>query len=337
MVLVRVVVLNWNGRRWLEPCLSALKAQTYREFEVVVVDNASSDGSANVVRARFPEYEVLELPANVGYAAGNNAGAKGAAAKYLVFLNNDTEAAPDWLAALVDAAERNPHAGLVSSHIVFMNPTGIVDSAGDGYLRCGGGFKRGHGQAAGGRHGVEEVFGACGAGFLIHRSLFELMGGFDEDFFMVYEDVDLSYRARLSGAQTVVAFDAIVRHAGSASLGRTSSVAVYYGQRNLEWTWIKNSPRRLLLRSIPSHLFYDLAGFIAYTRAGHAGAWLRGKAAALAALPAVLEKRGKIQRASTVDPESLWALMEPDWIGVKRREKTFAFRRDPIPQRLDKA
>lgn len=326
--MVRVIVLNWNGRRWLEPCLHALDAQTFRDFEVVVVDNASSDGSVDVVRGRFPEYKIVQLPVNAGFAAGNNAGAKGATARYLAFLNNDTEPGPEWLAALVDAAERDPSVGLVSSHIVFMNPPGVVDSAGDGYLRCGGGYKRGHGQPASGKRGVEEVFGACGAGFLIHRSLFELIGGFDEDFFMVYEDVDLSYRARLAGAKAVCAFDAVVRHAGSASIGRTSSAAVYYGQRNLEWTWIKNSPRRLLLRSLASHVLYDLAGLVAYARAGQIGAWIRGKAAALAGLPSVLEKRRKIQSTSTLDPESLWTRMESDWIGIKRREKAFAFRHD---------
>jgi GT2 family glycosyltransferase len=326
--VVRVIVLNWNGRRWLEPCLNALNAQTFRDFEVVVVDNASNDGSADLVRDRFPECKLLQLSSNGGYAAGNNAGAKGATATYLAFLNNDTEPDPGWLAALVDAAERDRAVGLVSSHIVFMNPAGIVDSAGDGYLRCGGAFKRAHGQPVTARQGVEEVFGACGAGFLIHRSLFELLGGFDEDFFMVYEDVDLSYRARLAGARVVCAFDAMVRHAGSASLGRASSTAVYHGQRNLEWTWIKNSPSRLLLRSLVSHVLYDVAGLIGYARAGQLGAWIRGKAAAVAGLSAALEKRRKIQRGSTLDPESLWARMEPDWIGIKRREKAFALRRD---------
>jgi len=326
-----VIVLNWNGRQWLEPCLSALRAQTFRDFEVIVVDNASTDGSAEFVRQRFSDYKVLQLTANLGFAAGNNAGAKGASAKYLAFLNNDTEPEPGWLAALVDAAERDSSVGVVSSHIVFMNPSGIVDSAGDGYLRCGGGFKHGHGQPVSGKRGVEEVFSACGAGFLIHRPLFELIGGFDEEFFMVYEDVDLSYRARLAGARVVCSFDAVVRHAGSASLGRASSAAVYYGQRNLEWAWIKNSPRRLLWRSLLSHVLYDLAGLIAYTRAGQPGAWLRGKGAALAGLGSILRKRRKIQSVTTVDPESLWKLMEPDWIGIKRREKAFAFRRDLDP------
>ena len=325
--MVRVIVLNWNGRRWLDPCLDALRRQTFRQFDVLVVDNGSSDGSVDLVRELFPECQILALAGNVGFAAGNNAGAAGAETKYLAFLNNDTEAKPGWLGALVDAAEGDSSVGLVSSRLVFMERPDLVDSSGDGYLRCGGGFKHQHGQPAGETRGVREVFGACGAAFLIRRDLFERLGGFDPGFFMVYEDVDLSYRARLVGARCICALDAVVHHAGSASLGRMSSAAVFYGQRNLEWTWIKNSPRRLLLRSLPSHVLYDVAGLAGYARAGQLGAWVRAKAAAVIGLPSVWRKRRIVQRAATADAEALWALMEPDWIGVKRREKRFAFRR----------
>ena len=323
--MIRVVVLNWNGRRWLEGCLGALRQQTGCRFEVVVVDNASTDGSADFVRERFPECEVRALDANVGFAAGNNAGASGATGPYLVFLNNDTEVEAGWLAALVGAAEGDASVGLVSSHVVFMDHPDIVDSAGDGYLRCGGAFKHRHGQRADRQSGNRDGFGACGAAFLIRRELFETLGGFDEDLFMVYEDVDLSYRARLRGARCVVASAALVRHAGSASLGRVSEQAVYYGQRNLEWTWIKNSPRAILWRSLPAHLLYDVAGLVGYARAGQLRAWLRGKLAACAGLPDVLRKRRDVQRAVTVDPEALWRLMDRDWVGIKRREKAFDF------------
>jgi GT2 family glycosyltransferase len=325
--VIRVIVLNWNGARWLDRCLTALTRQQGCAFEVVVVDNASTDGSAEIVRDRFPECRVVALDANVGFAAGNNAGARDATVPYLVFLNNDTEVQPGWLAALAAAVERDAQIGLVTSHIVFMDRPDLVDSAGDGYLRCGAAFKHRHGQPLEGRSGELEVFGACGAGFLIRRELFERLGGFDEDYFMVYEDVDLSYRARLLGATCVLARSAVVKHAGSGSLGRMSPRAVYYGQRNLEWTWIKNSPAPLLWRSLPAHVLYDLAGFAGYARAGQLGAWVRGKLAALAELPAVLRKRRHVQRAVAVDPGALWRVMDRDWIGIKRREKAFTFDR----------
>jgi GT2 family glycosyltransferase len=320
--VLRIVVLNWNGRSWLGPCLQALRTQRFQDFEVVVVDNGSTDGSVDYVRAAFPECQVLALGGNVGFAAGNNAGARGATRPFLVFLNNDTEADPGWLEALVAAAERDPAAGLVASRIVFMDPADVIDSAGDGYLRCGGAFKRGHGQPAGTAF-RPQTFGACGAAVLVRREVFEALGGFDEDLFMVYEDVDLSYRARLLGWGCVYAPSALVRHAGSGSLGRVSASAVFYGQRNLEWVWIKNTPGRLLLRSLPAHLAYDAAGFAAYARAGRVGAWLRGKAAALLGLPGAWRKRREVQRSAVADPEALWELMDANWVATKRQEKRF--------------
>lgn len=324
--LVRVIVLNWNGLRWLDGCLSALRLQRGCRFEVVVVDNASSDASVAFVRERFPECQVKALESNLGFAAGNNAGVEGATAPYLVFLNNDTEVEPGWLAELVATAERDQQVGLVTSHVVYMDRPGVVDSAGDGYLRCGGGFKQRHGQPVDRHAGGREVFGACGAAFLIRRELFAALGGFDADYFMVYEDVDLSYRARLLGSRVMFAPAAGVRHAGSASLGRISASAVFYGQRNLEWTWMKNSTAAIFWRSLPSHLLYNLAGAAAYARAGLLWPWLRGKGAALAGLPSLWRKRRAVQDSRRADSAELWRLMEGDWVAIKRREKAFDFR-----------
>ena len=197
---------------------------------------------------------------------------------------------------------------------------GYIDSAGDGYLRAGGAFKRGHGAP------MEclqsgEVFGACGAGFLIRRDVFDQLAGFDEDFFMVYEDVDLWYRARLAGHRCWYAADAIIRHAGSATLGTVSAQAVYYGQRNLEWTWLKNTPPGLLLRTLPEHLAYSLAGVAHYIAAAVAVRRLRGKVAALIGLPSLMRKRRDVQRERRVDSSTLELHLERDWIAVKRTEK----------------
>ena len=323
---VRVIVLNWNGQRWLDGCLSALHRQTRPPDEIVVVDNASTDASVAHLRMTWPQVRVMTLPANVGFAAGNNHGARDAATDALVFLNNDTEVEPGWLDALVRAAEADPQRGLVTSRIVYLDRPDVIDSAGDGYLRCGGGFKLGHGQPSATHAQSRVVFGACGAAFLIRRPLWERLGGFDDTFFMVYEDVDLSYRARLLGATVWYAAEAVVRHAGSASMGRVSDLAVYCGQRNLEWTWLKNTPRGLLWRSVASHLLYNLAGCVAYARHGRLAPWVRGKVAALAGLPRVWRMRRHVQVTRTATDEDLWRVMEADWIGVKRREKQFSFR-----------
>jgi GT2 family glycosyltransferase len=312
---VSVIVVSWNGRRWLDQCLPS----------VLALDPPAAEVTVAHVRAAFPGVIVEAIAHNAGFAAGNNAGARRATGRYLAFLNNDAEVDRAWLAELVAPADADDRVGLVTSRIVYMDRPGTIDSAGDGYLRCGGAFKRQHGQPDEPAAATRDVFGACGAAFLVRRDLFERLGGFDEDFFMVYEDVDLSYRARLRGARCVYAPRALVRHAGSGSIGHVSAQQVFYGQRNLEWTWIKNTPSRLLWRSLLSHAAYDVAGAIGYARQGLFGVWCRAKWQALAQWGRMTGKRREIQREATVDPESLWALMEPDWIGVKRREKAFDF------------
>jgi N-acetylglucosaminyl-diphospho-decaprenol L-rhamnosyltransferase len=321
--VVAVIVLNYNGRRWLPGCLDALAGQRQAPaFEVILVDNGSSDGSEHFVRERGAGVVVLQTGANLGFAAGNNAGAAQARGEWLAFLNNDTVPDPHWLSALCGAAASYPGYDLITSRIVMLDDPSVLDSAGDGYLRAGGAFKRGHGQRAAAFGTPGEVFGACGAAFMIRRSLFERLGGFDESFFMVYEDVDLSYRARLTGARVWFAADAIVGHAGSATLGRASAVAVFHGQRNLEWTWVKNTPRGLLLQTALPHLMYSLAGILHYARRGHLWTAIRGKLSALAALRRVTATRRHIQRARTVPAADVARWMERRWLALKRREKS---------------
>jgi hypothetical protein len=319
---VSVIVLNHNGRPWLQGCLDALAAQREAPpFEIIVVDNASADGSAAFVRANFPNVRVHEAGGNLGFAGGNNAGARSARGRVLVFLNNDTLVEPDWLAHLVGALDARPDYGLASSRIVFLDDPGRVDSAGDGYLLAGGAYKHGYGQRVEGFTESREVFGACGAGLAIRRALFEALGGFDESFFIFYEDVDLSYRAQLIGARCWYAADAIVRHAGSGTMGRQSVNSVFYGQRNLEWTWLKNTPGSLLLRTLPAHAIYSTAGLLYYARQGLLWPALKGKLSAVAGLGRVLAARRRVQRLRRGDTARVEALLTRSWWRLKRIEK----------------
>jgi hypothetical protein len=324
---VSVIIVNYNGRRWLEGCLAAVGAQTDAGgVEVILVDNGSSDGSVDLVRERFAHVRVHVADRNLGFAAGNNAGARLAQGSYLAILNNDTVVQPGWLAALKRPFETDSSIGLSTSRIVYLDDPSIVDSAGDGYLRAGGAFKRFHGQPAARAGEAADVFGACGAAFMIRRGLFEDLHGFDEDFFMVYEDVDLSFRARARGYRCVYVPDAIVWHAGSGSLGRLSPSAVFYGQRNLEWTYVKNMPWRLLLQSLPNHLLFDVAAALRFLAAGLFGPYLKGKLAAMAGIPAVMRKRAQAERDRRANASELWQAMDSGWMGIKRREKQFDFR-----------
>jgi hypothetical protein len=320
---VSVIIVTWNGRRYLEACLDAVAAQQGVTAETILVDNGSTDGTVEFVSRRFPWVRLVPLAENRGYAGGNNAGARVAGGRCLAFLNNDTVADPDWLRTLLDGIDADARVLLTTSRIVYMHDPTIVDSAGDGLLRWGGAFKRHHGAPVESATESGEVFGICGAACLMPRAIFEELGGFDEDFFASHEDVDLSYRARLLGYRCRYVADAVVRHHGSATLGKVSALAVFQGQRNLEWMYLKNTPASLLLRTLPGHLVYDAAAALHFARLGLLGTFLKAKAAALAGVPRVLAKRADVQRARRVDASAIEPHLERRWLATKMREKQF--------------
>jgi GT2 family glycosyltransferase len=320
---VSVVIVSWNGRQHLETCLSSVARQRDVTIETIVVDNASTDGTADYVRGCFPWVKVVTLAENRGFAGGNNAGARTASGRYVAFLNNDTAADPDWLRALLSGVDEANRFVLVTSRIVYMHDPDVIDSAGDGVLRWGGAFKRHHGEPASAAAATQEVFGVCGAGCLMPRLVFEEIGGFDDDFFASHEDVDLSYRARLRGYRCRYVADAIVRHVGSATLGTASEFSVFHGQRNLEWMYVKDTPTSLLWKTLPGHVVYDVAAAVHFARIGRLRPYLRAKAAALAGLPRMLRKRAAIQRTRRVGASEIAPLLDTKWLSAKLREKRF--------------
>jgi GT2 family glycosyltransferase len=320
---VSIIVVTWNGRQYLDDCLGGIASQEGVSTETILVDNASTDGTADYVRATYPWVRIVSLPENRGFAGGNNAGAREATGSFVAFLNNDTRADPGWLRALRGGIDAEAHFALVTSRIVYMHDPATLDSAGDGLLRAGGAFKRYHGAPATLAPESQEVFGVCGAACLMPKMVFDELGGFDEDFFASHEDVDLSYRARLRGYRCKYVAGAVVRHHGSATLGTISRSAVFHGQRNLEWTYLKNTPGSLLLRTLSGHLLYDAAAAVHFTRLGLLGTFCRAKVAAIAGLPRMLRKRALVQRTRLVGTSAIESQLDTRWLATKLREKHF--------------
>ena len=320
---ISIIIVTWNGRQHLDACLTAVAAQHGVDAETILVDNASSDGTTDLVRTHYPWVRLVSLDRNHGFAGGNNAGAREARGRYLAFLNNDTIADAAWLRTLRDGLDEERDVALATSRVVYMHDPAIVDSAGDGMTRSGGAFKRHHGGPASEVAESRDVFGACGAAFIIPKAVFDEIGGFDEDFFLSHEDVDLSYRAQLRGYRCRYIADSVVRHRGSSTIGRASRLSVFHGQRNLEWVYVQNTPLPLLVRTLPGHVMYNTAAALHFARKGLLGTFLSAKAAALAGLPRALRKRARIQRARTVSSQAIWDQLERSWLSLKRREKRF--------------
>lgn len=306
-MLASVVIPNWNGAHHLPVCLDALRAQTYRNLEVVVVDGASTDGSQKLVAGQYPEVRLLALPRNLGLTGANNAGFRAAGGEILVSLNNDTEACPHFVEALVDALLAHPEAGMAASKMLLFDRRDTIHSAGDGYGVDGIPFNRGVWQRDEGQFDEPGwVFGGCGGAVAYRRAMLDEIGPFDESFFMYCEDVDLNWRAQLAGWRCWYTPGAVVYHKLSATGG--GPIASYYTGRNTLWVIAKNYPGALLRRH-----WRRVAAAQARVTRDALGAWrgeaararLRGQLAGLAGWRRLRRRRPTVRRASDAYIESL--------------------------------
>jgi GT2 family glycosyltransferase len=302
---VTIIVVNWNGRHQLEPCLSALRAQTYPAREIIVVDNGSTDGSVEYMAAHFPEVRVISVQTNRGFAVANNIAIRASTSDYVALINNDAEADADWLANMIAVAEADQSIGMVACKMLFADRPAIINSTGVCVDRAGIAWDR-----AGGQPDTNpaadplEIFGPCAGAALYRRSMLDAIGLFDEEFFMYLEDVDLDWRARRAGWRCYYVPSARVLHHHSASAGEGSPFKSFQLGRNKLWLIVKNYPFRALWRYVPLVIAYDVAA-VAYALVARRDihAW-RGRMAALAGLRHMWQKRSR----DTARQDVLWLL-----------------------------
>lgn len=310
MSQVSVIVLNWNGKHFLEDCLDSLRGQTFKEFETILVDNGSTDGSVEYVSERFPKVDVIPLPANVGFAEGNNIGILAAKGDYIALLNNDTRADPSWLAALKSALDSHDDIGSCASKMLFYDRPDIINAAGDMYYSCGVASQRGCLQRDGEDFSRPEyVFGACAGAAMYRRAMLDDIGLFDEDFFAYNEDVDLSFRAQLMGYKCLFVPEAIVYHHSGGTSGHHSRMAFYLTRRNSMDVVTKNLPGTLLARNLPLILFHHLAGDLWHIFSGRGKETVRSRLENVKNLRKTLRKRRQIQGQRRVSTRYIASLL----------------------------
>lgn len=305
---VSLIIVNWNGEEYLPACLDSLQAQTYTDFETIVVDNGSQDGSLELLKRSYPQVRIVVFDSNIGFAAGNNAGKAVSLGSYIVALNNDTRVAPNWLAELIAVAEAQPEVGMVASRICSWDDPDRIDSL--GVAICGDGMSRGSRRLASfstlSLARSEEILLPSGCAALYRRTMLDEIGFFDDDFFAYCEDTDLGLRGRLAGWGALLARDAVVHHRYSRSGGSFSPLKLYLVERNHFWVVLKCFPFPMLL-ALP---FWTLARFLvqaglvlasrgagAQFRTSPSGlitAVLRGLYDAAKGAPAMLRKRRTI-------------------------------------------
>lgn len=245
---VSIVIPNWNGVKHLDACLTSVLAQTYFPIDITVVDNGSSDDSIRLIRSRFPTVKLIENQTNLGFSAAVNLGIKESSSPYVVLLNNDTRVENDWVEQLVSGMESTPQAALGASKILLYEAPVIIDSAGDGFsIFHGAGYNIGAGNLASRYRDTVLVASVCAGGAIYRRSLFEDIGYFDEDFFLIFEDVDVGLRAQAAGYDCVFIPKAVMYHKRGGSTDLTDRKITARAWRNQIWVAVKNLPTTLLI------------------------------------------------------------------------------------------
>lgn len=312
-----VVIVAYNSGATLGRCVSALAAQTFADFELLIVDNASPQEEAGPAARAFPGARVIEAGGNLGFAGGVNLGARAARGRWLVLLNPDAYPDPDWLEQLVAASRRRPQVLSFTSRQVMAQDRSVLDGLGDVMSAPAIPYRGGYLSPDPGDTPEGEVFSPCGAAMMVDRALFLRLGGLDEAFFCYCEDVDFGYRLQLAGEPTLLAPAAVIAHEGSASSGGPKSdFAVFHGVRNRFWVLVKNTPALLLPVILPLHLLaFAVVSLRPQNRPLLEVTW-RGFKAALAGLGPIWTSRRETQarrrvsalqiaRAMTWNPKDL--------------------------------
>lgn len=312
--MVSVVIPTWNGRRYLDVVLPSLRAQTYGDFEVIVVDNGSTDGTAEYLRSAYPDVRVLELGSNQGFAVAVNRGIEASGGEHVAVVNNDLELEPHWLERMVAALRDHPEAGSATGKMLFYDRRDVIDGAGDFTSWYAVSAPRGRGELDRGQYDAPEpVFSACGGAALYRRAALDAVGRFDEDFFAYAEDVDWGFRAQLAGWTCRYAPEAVVFHMGQQTSGRVPNLSRYLFFRNTLSMVAKDWPAAALVRNAPRLGLFFLKSVSASIRGRWFRAMARGTFDAFAQLPRTLRKRREVQRLRRVDLAYLNGVVRADY------------------------
>ena len=308
---IDIIIPNWNGEEMLETCLNSLRNQTCQKFTVTVVDNGSVDGSLDLLKAHYPEVQVLFFQENRGFSAAVNEGIKKTNNTWILLLNNDIEMAKDCIEVLLKNCLKQDEFDLFALKMLSFDQRSLLDGAGDGIMRGGVGYRLGTMEKdCPYYHLRRKVFGACAGAALYRRTLFEVIGLFDEDFFAYLEDVDLNLRAVRSGRTCFYLPDARVYHIGSGSTGsKINQFTIRLSTRNNIFILLKHYSLAMLIRFFPAILIYQLFWFLFVLKKGQLKAYLKGLMQSISLAATMIKKREEIKQSTVISARVLGDMM----------------------------
>ncbi len=308
---VTVIIVNWNGGTFLDDCLARLMRQSLSPARILVMDNGSTDGSAERAQ-QVPGVTVRMLGANLGFSAANNRALDECGTDLVALLNPDAFPDKDWLMRLVSAARTYPDVAFFGSRQMVHGLHATLDGIGDVYHISGLVWRDGHTRAqCGADDTAGEIFSPCACAALYRRDALIRTGGFDENYFCYVEDIDLGFRLRLAGHTCLYVPDAVVHHVGSASSGgQHSDFSIYHGHRNLVWTFIKNMPGVLFWVLLPLHILLNFVTVIHFSTRGQGKVIWRAKRDAIKGIPEMWRKRRSIQADRHATIADIWRVLD---------------------------
>ena len=309
---VSFVIPHWNKKHLLDYFLPSLRAQSFTDFEIIVVENGSTDGSVEELRERHPEVRLIELPENLGFAPATNLGVEASQAEFIAFFSNDVQAEPDWLERMLAVMDSEPDVAMTGSKLIWDDEPQRIYAAGDTYTIGGYPLNVGQNVATDDPRFVHdrEVFCVCTAAALVRRRALDEVkqswGFFDDRYFAHGEDTDLGFRLRLRGWRARYVAGAVARHIGSFSSDPGSPAFIRRTNRNALMTFVKDYPAALLLRHWPKVLAVFL---LSASLPPHRRSAAKGRLDALRMLPELLRDRRRIQSSRRADLKELESLM----------------------------
>lgn len=274
---VTIIIPNYNGKHFMKECLDSLAHQTEKKFEIIVVDNASTDGSVTYLQEEYPNIKLITLNKNYGFSKAVNEGIKAAKTPYVILLNNDTKAAPSYVENLLKAIKKSPKIFSVSPKMIQLYNPDLLDDAGDLYTIIGWGVARGAGRSVNAFNRADEIFSACAGAAIYRRNIFDEIGYFDENHFAYLEDIDVGYRAKIYGYRNMYCPTATVLHVGSGTSGsKYNTFKVELSARNSVYLNYKNMPFLQLLINLPFLLLGYFVKILFFYKIGFLRDYLNG-------------------------------------------------------------
>ena len=313
-IQVSIIIPNFNGKQFLTDCLNSITKQNFSLYEVIIIDNASTDESVEYIKDNYDEFTLIQNRENLGFATAVNQGIKASNAEYVFLLNNDTELEVECVSNLLNCIDNDETIFSVSSKMIQNQDRNLIDDAGDEYTILGFTQKVGNNKSSELYRSKREIFSACAGAAIYRRGIFDIIGYFDENFFAYMDDVDISYRARIYGFKCVYCPDALVYHHVSATSGsKYNAFKIRLAARNNVYVPYKNMPWPQLILNLLFLLLGFLIKYLVFVKKGYGKDYIAGLKEGLSSLDKIDRIRYKNGRLANY--------LSIEWILIKNTLK----------------